>query len=473
MRAVLLAQGYREGLEPVVNSRPSPLLCLADKPIIVHIIESLARQGITQFDIILHHLPELIEEALGTGRRWGVTITYHLTGNKEQPFSTIAPSIQQWSSPQILIGQGDLFPIVQPQLLYAPTRRSRLFYKDDGQWTGWGVLPETTIRKITSTTTEEQLAILVQRRAKKVETPLVFSTRSFDELHRDNQRFLRRQLPQGLLPTSAKMVEKDLWLSRAVTLHPTAELIPPVFIGERCQINQGVKIGPNVVIENGCLIDTNSTITDAVIREGSYVGESLDVASSIVDGHNLINLSLQTQVTIPDDHILSDLRNSSLRHFIPSLLEKMLAIVLLVLLAPLAALPLLSRRLIRKEVVTLPASQAQDRWSTWSLFSFRPKNQNRFSKLIAHLPSLLNIIKGELHFVGVTPRSKDALVSIPDHWRDILLRGKPGLFTLLDIEKTIDAETSFVTEAYYVTNRSFFGDMNIMVKKVIRWILNA
>jgi len=232
MRALLMATGHREALEPIVKSKPSPLLCLADKPIIVHIIESLTRQGITQFDIILHHLPELIEEALGSGRRWGITITYHLTDDKEHPFSTIAPSIHQWSSPQILLGQGDLFPIVQPQLLYAATKHPRLFFKEGDVWTGWGILPEKVVRKISSKTSRDELFSIVNSRAKKVETPLVFSTRSFDDLHRDNQRLLQRQLPQGLLPTGAKMIEPDIWLSQAVTLHPTVTITPPVFIGE-------------------------------------------------------------------------------------------------------------------------------------------------------------------------------------------------------------------------------------------------
>jgi len=221
------------------------------------------------------------------------------------------------------------------------------------------------------------------------------------------------------------------------------------------------------------LIDTNSTITNAVIREGSYVGESLDVANSIVDGHHLINLSLQTQVKIPDDHILSDLRQKSLRHFFPQLIEKLCATVALAILSPLALLPVLKGRLHKNEVVFLPAASRGKRWNTFSWLTFRPKNKKgRFSKLITHIPTLVNIIRGEAHFVGIKPRTAADLENTPLHWRDILLEGKVGLFTLCDLETICDEESRTITEAYYIRNLKLFNDIKILLKNLLKWALN-
>ena len=49
---------------------------------IVHVVEALARQGITDLHMVLNHFPEMIEKVLEEGSRWGVQIatTSQLTG---------------------------------------------------------------------------------------------------------------------------------------------------------------------------------------------------------------------------------------------------------------------------------------------------------------------------------------------------------------------------------------------------------
>ena len=41
-----------------------------------------------------------------------------------------------------------------------------------------------------------------------------------------------------LFPTHAHMVEKDIWISRAVSLHPDIVIEPPIFIGETVKSNK-------------------------------------------------------------------------------------------------------------------------------------------------------------------------------------------------------------------------------------------
>ena len=76
MKAVLLAAGKGERLGKVTETIPKPMLSILGKPVITHNIEMCRRFGITDIYINLHHLPEIIMEYLGDGRRFGVTITY-------------------------------------------------------------------------------------------------------------------------------------------------------------------------------------------------------------------------------------------------------------------------------------------------------------------------------------------------------------------------------------------------------------
>src|SRR5688572_28197316 len=96
MRAVIIATGYKPGFSSLLHYRPSPLLHVADKPILFHILDFLAELKIKQCDISLSHLPYMIEESLQDGSRWGLTITYHLSRNPYTPFQILQPATHNW-----------------------------------------------------------------------------------------------------------------------------------------------------------------------------------------------------------------------------------------------------------------------------------------------------------------------------------------------------------------------------------------
>ena len=102
---------------------------------------------------------------------------------------------------------------------------------------------------------------------------------------------------------TANEVEPGIWLSRNINLHPTAHLIPPVYIGQDCRIDKGVFLGPNAIIGHNCVIDSDSTITESVIFSGSYVGQGLELSQVMVDRNRLINTHMGTDITIVDDFI--------------------------------------------------------------------------------------------------------------------------------------------------------------------------
>ena len=76
MKAMILAAGYGKRMRPLTDHTPKPLLAVAGNPLIVHHIERLRAAGFT--DLVINHawLGEQIEQALGDGRRWDVSIRY-------------------------------------------------------------------------------------------------------------------------------------------------------------------------------------------------------------------------------------------------------------------------------------------------------------------------------------------------------------------------------------------------------------
>lgn len=74
--AMILAAGRGERMRPLSDHTPKPLLPLAGKPIIVHLIERLSAAGFRELVVNHAHLGSRLVAALGDGTRYGVRIVY-------------------------------------------------------------------------------------------------------------------------------------------------------------------------------------------------------------------------------------------------------------------------------------------------------------------------------------------------------------------------------------------------------------
>lgn len=74
--AMILAAGRGQRMRPLTDHVPKPLLPLAGKPIIVHLIERLRAAGFRELVVNHAHLGSRLVAALGDGARYGVRIVY-------------------------------------------------------------------------------------------------------------------------------------------------------------------------------------------------------------------------------------------------------------------------------------------------------------------------------------------------------------------------------------------------------------
>jgi MurNAc alpha-1-phosphate uridylyltransferase len=76
MKAMILAAGRGERMRPLTDFTPKPLLKVGGKPLIVWHLERLAKAGFKEVVINHAHLGAQIENALGNGAQWGLSIQY-------------------------------------------------------------------------------------------------------------------------------------------------------------------------------------------------------------------------------------------------------------------------------------------------------------------------------------------------------------------------------------------------------------
>ncbi len=76
MKAMILAAGRGERMRPLTDHTPKPLLKVGGNPLIVWHLERLAKAGFNEVVINHAHLGQQIENYLGNGQQWGVSIEY-------------------------------------------------------------------------------------------------------------------------------------------------------------------------------------------------------------------------------------------------------------------------------------------------------------------------------------------------------------------------------------------------------------
>jgi dTDP-glucose pyrophosphorylase len=103
----ILAGGKGTRLAPLTNNCPKPMLPVAGKPILEHIVERARGEGISNLVFSINYLGSVIEEYFGDGTNFGVDITYvkeNLPLGTAGALSLLKEKIDQ----PILVSNGDL-----------------------------------------------------------------------------------------------------------------------------------------------------------------------------------------------------------------------------------------------------------------------------------------------------------------------------------------------------------------------------
>jgi hypothetical protein len=436
MRAVVVSTGHCPAMQGLAGQEPLGLLPIAGRPFLHFIVECLVDSGVSEVDCILSEMPERVENSLGDGTRWGIQIRYHLVRDPARPYGRLAVLGITQGEP-VVLAHADRLPLWKfdaskpsPELVFA-----------NGEWTGWGLLPGSVLCNLIGDLDEAGLsAELSGRLNARSNTPIVLSVRTFEEFLEANWAVLEKRFPNLML--GGREAGDGIWISRNVSLHPTARLTAPVYLGENSRISAGVQLGPRVVIANNCLVGQSSMLSDTVVFGGSYIGESLELTNAIVDRNRLVNVSVGAAITIADNFILGSFVERQLRHFARRAASRIVAGLLSILTSPLLLLSwlwcVLTRSgpaICRKTVVRLPAAADQFEDGTYNLISFCASTGVHIHSGGAHeffqhfLPGLINIARGHLAMVGVAPRSAEEINALPRDWKQLCLGSVAGLIT--------------------------------------------
>ncbi len=139
MQAVILAGGLGSRLRPLTDSAPKAMLPVCGRPFLTYQLEYLAHHGIHDIVLCVGYLADVIEDYVGDGRRFGVTIRYGREGDRLLGTAGAIKNVEHFLDDAFFVTYGDSYTVVEfEKIMDYFTNRDRLglmvVFKNDDRW---------------------------------------------------------------------------------------------------------------------------------------------------------------------------------------------------------------------------------------------------------------------------------------------------------------------------------------------------
>lgn len=328
IKAVIPVAGVGTTLRPHTHTQPKPLIPVAGKPILGHIIENLMAAGIKDFVFVIGYLGEKIEEFVKGRYQGQIQMEFVLQSPREGTGHAIWVARKAFeNADEILIVLGDtIFDVDLQAVLRAVDTTVGVQVVDDPRKFGVAMLDENGF--VTSVVEKPKipksnLALVGLYRIKEVKSLIGALQQLIDDKQvGDRNEYhltdaIMRMIKDGvhirthvvdnwfdcgqkesLLETNRILLERISTLPEY--LFPDCVILHPVFIAENCTI-EGSIIGPNVAIAENAVI-RNSIVRnsilgaysqlDSIVLNGSVIGND----ASLRGKSNSVNIGDNTEI---------------------------------------------------------------------------------------------------------------------------------------------------------------------------------
>lgn len=319
MKAMILAAGFGLRLRPLTEFLPKSMTPLSNKPFLEHTINTLKREGIKEFVINLHHLPEKITDYFKDGSGFGVKINYSI----EKEILGTAGGIKAAESWL----ENDLFFVVNSDIAFElDFKEVALFHKKNSALITMVLREEREVEKYGAI--EIDSSGRVRRFLGHGKTPHSEELKKtmFTGIALYDPAVLKEFPDNGYCDISKeiypKLMEKDFPVYGYVTDKYWADMgnpknylnlqkdvlagkvfqgadcsqqeqspgdrfsgvkiIPPVRIGENVTIEEGSVIGPYLSIGDNSVIQKGSKLNNSILWNNITIAENSTIENSIV-----------------------------------------------------------------------------------------------------------------------------------------------------------------------------------------------
>lgn len=332
--AVILAAGEGSRLAPLTNTRPKPMLPVANRPILEYVLEAIIEAGIERVVFVVGYKQERIRNHFRDGDEWGVDIEYVVQGTQLGTGHAVL---------QARDAIGDTFLVLNGDRILEPSIVSEVLHAKRDE-----VGPVVAITSVKHPSTFGVVELEGDQITNMEEKPLdpapsalinagvyAFDQSIFTEIERtetvDGELSLPETLDRLADRNPLKAVRYDgQWLDvtnlwdlptvNAIQLHqahtrsedeadghPEDVVIGEnVHVGPGASIRGGVAIGDNVVIESNVVLENVVLLPDVRIEAGSVIRDAVIGANVNVGPNTTITGGSATVVV--EGNVYSDVK---------------------------------------------------------------------------------------------------------------------------------------------------------------------
>jgi mannose-1-phosphate guanylyltransferase/phosphomannomutase len=323
MNAVIMAGGFGTRLRPLTHNLPKPMIPMANKPMMEHIVDLLCEHGITDLVSLLHFQPELIEAHFGDGSEFGVRMRYVAAAEDFGTAGAVKNAESQLAGPFLVIS-GDLltdfdlaaaiqfhrergadFTILLTRV-ENPLQYGVVITDPDGRISRF--LEKPTWSEVFSDTVNTGIYILEPSVLDLIprEREFDFSKDLFPLMMREGKKLFGYIAPgywrdvgdlleyrlahQDILAGAVKVkipgrrmegLDKEIWLGGGTRVDFTAGLRGAVLIGKDTRVEANARI-TNSVIGDNCIVEEGAVIADSILWNNVYIGRGAILKENVV-----------------------------------------------------------------------------------------------------------------------------------------------------------------------------------------------
>lgn len=328
MKAVIMAGGEGKRLRPLTCDRPKPMVYVANRPIMEHIVNLLKRHNIDDIAVTLQYMPNNIKEYFSNGESLGVDLRYY---TEDTPLGTAGSvkNVGDFLDETFVVISGDVLTDIDItealkfhkekkavvtivlKSVPIPLEYGVVITDDDGrikkflEKPNWGEVFSDTVNtgiyildpKILSYIDSNKFCdfgkdifpMLLQQ-----DVPLygyitnkywcdVGDVISYRHAHKD---ILDKKV---YVEIQCREIAPDIWVGNNVCIDTKSEITAPCIIGDNTKIGRGVHIDKYTVIGNNNIIGENSTLKQSVVWNNSDVGSNVGLRGTVVANNVVIS----------------------------------------------------------------------------------------------------------------------------------------------------------------------------------------
>ena len=321
-KAVIMAGGEGTRLRPLTSNVPKPMVPLANRPMMEHIVGLLKQHGFDEIVVTVAFLANHIRSYFGDGSEFGVRMVY---ATEETPLGTagsVRNAMDELSDERFLVISGDVLTDIDLGAIERfhvehdamatiglvavenPLEFGIVITRDDGSIERF--LEKPTWGEVFSDNINTGIFMLEPEIFDYIPAgrPVDFSGEVFPALLADGKG-LYGAVGEGywedvgtheaylsahkdVLDRRVRVdlagfdVGDSVWLGEGALVDPDATVEGPVLIGEHCRIEAGAHLRPYTVLGNNVRARSGADLDRVIVHDNAYLGEGVRLRGTVL-----------------------------------------------------------------------------------------------------------------------------------------------------------------------------------------------